>query len=200
MPETRPPYGLQHLLSRARWDADAVRDDLRGFVVERLHHQDAVLVVDETGDLKKGAHTVGVQRQYTGTAGTHREQPGRRLPRLLHPARARGDRPGAVCPAFLDRGRSPLPGRRDSRRRRLHHETRPRRPHDRPRTGLRRPRCGTSRNSPATASTSPRIRSSRMPLSYIELCVGSGQIHQPSPACQRCTHSRKPTASGIGYG
>jgi SRSO17 transposase len=63
------PYGFQHLLSRARWDADAVRDDLRGFVVEHLHHQDAVLVVDETGDLKKGCHTVGVQRPYTGTAG-----------------------------------------------------------------------------------------------------------------------------------
>ncbi|NGO41704.1 IS701 family transposase [Streptomyces ureilyticus] len=63
------PYGLQHLLSRARWDADAVRDDIRDFVVEHLHHEDAVLVVDETGDLKKGTHTVGVQRQYTGTAG-----------------------------------------------------------------------------------------------------------------------------------
>ncbi|MFF2167634.1 MULTISPECIES: IS701 family transposase [unclassified Streptomyces] len=63
------PYGLQHLLSRAKWDADAVRDDIRGFVVEHLHHEDAVLVVDETGDLKKGTHTVGVQRQYTGTAG-----------------------------------------------------------------------------------------------------------------------------------
>ncbi|WP_443057585.1 IS701 family transposase [Streptomyces sp. IBSBF 2806] len=63
------PYGLQHLLSRAKWDADAVRDDIRGFVVEHLHHEDAVLVVDETGDLKKGRDTVGVQRQYTGTAG-----------------------------------------------------------------------------------------------------------------------------------
>lgn len=63
------PYGLQHLLSRAKWDADAVRDDLRGFVVEHLHHDDAVLVVDETGDLKKGMGTVGVRRQYTGTAG-----------------------------------------------------------------------------------------------------------------------------------
>ncbi|MER6242223.1 IS701 family transposase [Streptomyces griseorubiginosus] len=63
------PYGLQHLLSRARWDADAVRDDVRGFVAENLHHQDAVLVVDETGDWKKGMHTVGVQRQYAGTAG-----------------------------------------------------------------------------------------------------------------------------------
>jgi SRSO17 transposase len=63
------PDGLQHLLSRAGWDADAVRDDIRGFVVEQLHHDDAVLVVDETGDLKKGTATVGVQRQYTGTAG-----------------------------------------------------------------------------------------------------------------------------------
>lgn len=63
------PYGLQHLLSRAKWDADAVRDDLRSFVVEQLQDEDAVLVVDETGDLKKGTHTVGVQRQYTGTAG-----------------------------------------------------------------------------------------------------------------------------------
>ncbi|MFE2070110.1 IS701 family transposase [Streptomyces sp. NPDC059467] len=63
------PYGLQHLLLRAKWDADAVRDDIRGFVVEHLHHEDAVLVVDETGDLKKGTGTVGVQRQYTGTAG-----------------------------------------------------------------------------------------------------------------------------------
>jgi hypothetical protein len=63
------PDGMQHLLSRARWDADAVRDDIRGFVVEQLRHHDAVLVVDETGDLKKGTATVGVQRQYTGTAG-----------------------------------------------------------------------------------------------------------------------------------
>jgi SRSO17 transposase len=63
------PYGLQHLLSRAKWDADAVRDDLRSFATEQLHDEDAVLVVDETGDLKKGTATVGVQRQYTGTAG-----------------------------------------------------------------------------------------------------------------------------------
>ncbi|MFD5574255.1 IS701 family transposase [Streptomyces cadmiisoli] len=47
------PDGLQHLLSRAKWDADAVRDDIRGFVVEELHDATAVLVVDETGDLKK---------------------------------------------------------------------------------------------------------------------------------------------------
>ncbi|MGL5865230.1 MAG: IS701 family transposase, partial [Dermatophilaceae bacterium] len=66
------PGWLQHLLSGARWDADAARDDLRGYVVDRLAPADAdqaVLVLDETGDLKKGVKTVGVQRQYTGTAG-----------------------------------------------------------------------------------------------------------------------------------
>jgi SRSO17 transposase len=63
------PDGMQHLLARARWDADAVRDDLRGYVTEYLGDPDAVLVVDETGDLKKGTATAGVQRQYTGTAG-----------------------------------------------------------------------------------------------------------------------------------
>lgn len=63
------PDGMQHLLAAARWDAGAVRDDLREFVVERLGDPGAVLVVDETGDLKKGTTTAGVQRQYTGTAG-----------------------------------------------------------------------------------------------------------------------------------
>jgi SRSO17 transposase len=63
------PDGMQHLLARAAWDADQVRDDIRGYVVEHLGDPDAVLVPDETGDLKKGTGTVGVQRQYTGTAG-----------------------------------------------------------------------------------------------------------------------------------
>ncbi|WP_406328181.1 IS701 family transposase [Streptomyces sp. NBC_01617] len=63
------PDAMQHLLSRARWDAEAVRDEVRGYVVEHLHDERAVLVVDETGDAKKGIGTVGVQRQYTGTAG-----------------------------------------------------------------------------------------------------------------------------------
>jgi DDE superfamily endonuclease len=60
---------MQHLLGRARWDADAVRDDLRDYVAERLGDPGAVLVIDETGDVKKGTRTAGVQRQYTGTAG-----------------------------------------------------------------------------------------------------------------------------------
>jgi SRSO17 transposase len=63
------PDGMQHLLARAVWDEDGVRDDLRAYLVEHLGDPAAVLVVDETGDLKKGTQTVGVQRQYTGTAG-----------------------------------------------------------------------------------------------------------------------------------
>jgi SRSO17 transposase len=63
------PDGMQHLLERARWDADGVRDDVRDYVIEHLGDPGAVLVVDETGDVKKGTATAGVQRQYTGTAG-----------------------------------------------------------------------------------------------------------------------------------
>jgi len=63
------PHGMQELLHRAIWDADAVRDDLRAYVVEHLGDPGAVLVVDETGFLKKGTKSVGVQRQYSGTAG-----------------------------------------------------------------------------------------------------------------------------------
>ena len=65
----RQPRGVQRLLDAARWDADAVRDDLRAYVVEHLGSPEGVLVVDETGFLKKGAKSVGVQRQYSGTAG-----------------------------------------------------------------------------------------------------------------------------------
>jgi SRSO17 transposase len=63
------PYRVQHLLDRARWDADAARDQLRDYVLEELSSPDAVLITDETGFLKKGLHSVGVKRQYTGTAG-----------------------------------------------------------------------------------------------------------------------------------
>jgi SRSO17 transposase len=60
---------MQHLPGRAVWDHDGVRDDLRRYLVEHLGDPEAELVIDETGDLKKGASTVGVQRHYTGTAG-----------------------------------------------------------------------------------------------------------------------------------
>jgi SRSO17 transposase len=63
------PYGVQHLLGRSDWDPDEVRDDLRAYVVGSLGDPDAVLILDETGFLKKGTHSAGVARQYTGTAG-----------------------------------------------------------------------------------------------------------------------------------
>ena len=63
------PDGVQDFLSRAHWDADAVRDDLQAYVVEHLGDAGAVRVLDETGFVKKGSKSAGVQRQYTGTAG-----------------------------------------------------------------------------------------------------------------------------------
>jgi SRSO17 transposase len=65
----RTPDGMQRLLATADWDPELVRDDLRAYVVEQLGDPSAVLVVDETGFLKKGTTSVGVQRQYCGTAG-----------------------------------------------------------------------------------------------------------------------------------
>jgi SRSO17 transposase len=63
------PDGMQRLLNAYRWDTDGVRDDLREYVIDHLGHAGGVLVADETGFVKKGAMSVGVQRQYSGTAG-----------------------------------------------------------------------------------------------------------------------------------
>jgi SRSO17 transposase len=63
------PHAMQRLLGEAVWDADGVRDDVRGYVVDALGDPDGVLILDDTGDLKKGDLTVGTQRQYTDTAG-----------------------------------------------------------------------------------------------------------------------------------
>ena len=63
------PDGVQRLLNHSDWDENAVRDDVRDFVVETIGAKDAVLIGDDTGFLKKGTRSAGVQRQYTGTAG-----------------------------------------------------------------------------------------------------------------------------------
>ncbi|MFF3350472.1 transposase [Streptomyces sp. NPDC002779] len=63
------PDRIHRLLNRIEWDADEVLDDVRDYVVEHLGDQDAVLIVDDTGFLKKGIRSAGVQRQYSGTAG-----------------------------------------------------------------------------------------------------------------------------------
>jgi len=63
------PDGMQRLLRKADWDVGGVRDDVRDYVVESLGDPDAVVAADETGFLKKGVKSAGVQRQYSGTAG-----------------------------------------------------------------------------------------------------------------------------------
>jgi SRSO17 transposase len=65
----RTPYALQHLLGRADWDPDAVRDDLRAYVVEQVGDPHALLVLDETAVVKKGAASAGVAKQYAGSVG-----------------------------------------------------------------------------------------------------------------------------------
>ena len=63
------PYGFQHLLGRADWQPDTLRDCLRSYVTDYLADPDAIGVIDETGFLKKGIFSAGVARQYSGTAG-----------------------------------------------------------------------------------------------------------------------------------
>src|SRR2546421_1637378 len=63
------PYGMQRLLSRAVWDTDLVRDDLRGYVLEQLGTRDAIVVIDESSFPKRGCKSAGVQVQYCGTSG-----------------------------------------------------------------------------------------------------------------------------------
>src|SRR6266566_257367 len=62
-------HGVQRLLEEADWDEEAVRDELRAYVIEQLGEADGILVVDETGFIKKGKKSAGVARQYSGTAG-----------------------------------------------------------------------------------------------------------------------------------
>ncbi|MFD3729085.1 IS701 family transposase [Streptomyces sp. NPDC058671] len=63
------PDGLQHLLAKSRWEADEIRDDLQAYIAEHLGDDDGVLIIDDTGFVKKGVTSAGVQRQYSGTAG-----------------------------------------------------------------------------------------------------------------------------------
>ncbi|MCT9007118.1 IS701 family transposase [Streptomyces rhizosphaerihabitans] len=67
--ENRTPDRLQRLLNGARWNVDELRDDLQHYVTERLGEPDGILILDDTGFLKKGTTSAGVQRRYSGTAG-----------------------------------------------------------------------------------------------------------------------------------
>ncbi|MGC0379790.1 hypothetical protein RKD33_000006 [Streptomyces sp. SAI-129] len=63
------PDGLQHLLADAKWEPDDIRDDLQGYIADKLGEDGGVLIIDDTGFVKKGITSAGVQRQYSGTAG-----------------------------------------------------------------------------------------------------------------------------------
>ncbi|WTG04761.1 IS701 family transposase [Streptomyces sp. NBC_00012] len=63
------PDGLQHLLAGAKWEPDDIRDELQEYVAHKLGEEDGVLIIDDTGFIKKGTTSAGVQRQYSGTAG-----------------------------------------------------------------------------------------------------------------------------------
>ncbi|KMJ46950.1 transposase [Xenorhabdus khoisanae] len=65
----RSPDNIQYFLERAHWDAEAARDVLRDYITEHLGDEQGILIIDETGFIKKGTHSAGVQRQYSGTAG-----------------------------------------------------------------------------------------------------------------------------------
>src|SRR5512142_857510 len=104
------PDGMQRLLRRADWDVDGVRDDVRDYVARHLGDRDGVLIADDTGFLKKGTRSAGVQRQYSGTAGrTENCQIGVFLAYASRFGHALVDR-GAVRAAVLDGGPGVVPG------------------------------------------------------------------------------------------
>lgn len=153
------PAGMQHLLNRASWDAGEVRDDIRDFVVEYLGNENAVLVVDETGDLKKATASVGVQRQYTGTAWRiENAQVAVYLAYSSPAGHAAIDR-RLYVPRSLDTGPRPVPGSGDPRGLGVRHHARIGHRDDHPGLGRRRVsrmghwRRGLRRRSPPECRT-----------------------------------------------
>lgn len=97
------PYRVQALFGRSHWDADRLRDEVRDYVVEALGDADGVLIVDETGFVKKGDRSAGVARQYSGTAGGSRTARSACLG-LRESLRSSAGRSSALSAAELDKG------------------------------------------------------------------------------------------------
>lgn len=113
------PDGMHRLLRWAEWDVDGVRDDVRDYVVEQFGRPDGVLILDDTGFVKKGTRSAGVQRQYSGTAGRVENcQIGTFLAYASERGHALIDRE-LYLPRVLDRGSGSVSGGRDPGRGRV---------------------------------------------------------------------------------
>ena len=97
------PDGMQRLLRWADWDIDAVRDEVRDYVIEHLGDRSGVLIIDDTGFLKKGVKSAGRGPAVLGNRRTDRELPDRRLSGLPLHARTCVDRPAVVSAGGVDR-------------------------------------------------------------------------------------------------
>ena len=173
----RTPDGMQDFLGRMRWDADAVRDDLRAYVVEHLGDPGAVLVLDETGFVKKGDEVGGRAAAVQRHRGPRRELPDRRLPRLRQPPRPGADRPRAL-PARGLGGRSGPPRRgRRAGGGRLHHQAE-----------ARARRCWSGRWTPACRARGWRATASTGPTAP---CGGGSRRAAGSATCWRVTSGQR---------
>ncbi|WP_405754165.1 IS701 family transposase [Streptomyces sp. NBC_00073] len=92
------PDGLQHLLAGAKWNPDDIRDDLQEYVADRLGESDGVLIIDDTGFIKKGTTSAGVQRQYSGTAGRTENARSVSSPAMRRPGAGPWSTASSTCP------------------------------------------------------------------------------------------------------
>ncbi len=143
------PDGMQHLLGRAKWNADQVRDDVCGYVVEHLHDDRAVLVVDETGDVRRALARSASNANTPRYSRPDRELPSRRLPGLRRQARPRRSGPGTPRSALLDLRPRPLPRRGPCRGNHLRHQAGAGHSYGRPVPGRRPPGRMGHRSIPA---------------------------------------------------
>jgi hypothetical protein len=168
------PDGVQHLLERAQWDADAARDVLRQYVVERLAERDAVLIVDETGFVKKGEHSAGVQRQYSGTAGRIENC---QVGVFLCYAGHGGSSSTANCMCRVHGPMTPLAAKRQASRRRWSLQ----------RSHGSRATCLSVRWMPGCHAAGSQV----MRFMVVTVTCGCGSSHAGSPSCwqsQRMSH------------